>query len=64
MEFDFLKFFDACDPSRTLIPGNPEDYQYYIDFAAVRGGKIVEALERTIVLRARLNQPTCQLFTV
>ena len=63
MKLDFLRFFDACDPSRTLVISRPEDKQYYIDFAAVRGGKIIEALERTILMRARLDQPTCQLFT-
>lgn len=63
MDFDFLNFFDACDPSRTLVLANPEDRQYYIDFAAVRGGKVVEAIERTIQLKTRKDQPTCQLFT-
>ncbi|MBW4473513.1 MAG: ATP-binding protein [Stenomitos rutilans HA7619-LM2] len=63
MDFNFLSFFEACDPSRTLIIGKPEDRQYYIDFASVRGGKIIEALERTILLKARTNQPSCQLFT-
>jgi hypothetical protein len=63
MELDFLRFFDACDPSKTLAIANPEDRQYYIDFASVRGGKIIEALARTISLRSRLDQPTCQLFT-
>ncbi len=62
-KLDFLRFFDACDPTRTLIMKNPEDRQYYIDFASVRGGKIIEQLKRTIMLRARGNQPTCQLFT-
>lgn len=63
MELDFLRFFDACDPSKTLAIANPEDRQYYINFASVRGGKIIEALARTISLRSRLNQSTCQLFT-
>lgn len=63
MDFDFLKFFDACDPSRTLIIGNQEDRQYYTDFASVRGGKIIELVKRTILLKTRSNQPTCQLFT-
>ena len=63
MDFDFLKFFDACDPSRTLIIGNQEDRQYYTDFASVRGGKLIELVKRTILLKARTNQPTCQLFT-
>lgn len=56
------KFFNACNPSRTLVLSNPEDKQYYIDFASVRGGKIIEALKRTIT-RLTPNQPTCQLFT-
>ena len=63
MKLDFLRFFDACDPSRTLVISRPEDKQYYIDFADVRGGKIIEELERTITLKAEMNQPTCQLFT-
>ncbi|OCR02910.1 KAP family P-loop domain-containing protein [Oscillatoriales cyanobacterium USR001] len=42
--------------------GNPEDSQYYIDFATVRGGKIIESLQRTIT-RISPNEPTCQLFT-
>ncbi|EDX78019.1 hypothetical protein MC7420_7757 [Coleofasciculus chthonoplastes PCC 7420] len=63
MELDFLRFFDACDPSKTLAIANPEDRLYYIDFASVRGGKIIEALKRTIVLRSRLNQSTCPELT-
>ncbi len=43
--------------------GNPEEQKYYIDFASVRGGKIIEAVGRTILLRSQLNQPSCQLFT-
>lgn len=42
--------------------GNPADRQYYIDFASVRGGKIIESLERTIT-RISPDEPTCQLFT-
>jgi len=42
--------------------GNPSDRQYYIDFASVRGGKIIESLQRTIT-RISPNEPTCQLFT-
>ena len=42
--------------------GNPGDRQYYIDFASVRGGKIIESLQRTIT-RISPNEPTCQLFT-
>jgi hypothetical protein len=35
---------------------------YYIDFTSVRGGKIIEALLRTIA-KISPNIPTCQLFT-
>lgn len=63
MKFDFLDFFDACDPTRTLVVSDPSDRRYYIDFASVRGGKLIESLERTILLKARRGQPSCQLFT-
>ena len=62
MELHLLNFFQACNPSKTLDMGNLEDRQYYIDFSSVRGGKIIEALERTIT-RLSPNEPTCQLFT-
>jgi len=41
---------------------NAADRLYYIDFYSVRGGKIIEALQRTIT-RISPNTPTCQLFT-
>ena len=62
MELHLPKFFKACNPSKTLIVGNPEDLKYYIDFSTVRGGKIIEALGRTIT-RLSPDEPTCQLFT-
>jgi ABC-type lipoprotein export system ATPase subunit len=62
MLLDLERFYQACNPSRPLIIGNPSDRRYYIDFAAVRGGKIIEALQRTIA-RISPNEPTCQLFT-
>jgi hypothetical protein len=62
MNLDVARFSRACNPSRTLIVGNPEDRPYYIDFAEVRGGKIIEALNRTIT-KLSPNEPTCQLFT-
>lgn len=55
-------FFKACNPAKTLIVGNLEDRQYYIDFSSVRGGKIIEALGRTIA-HLSPDEPTCQLFT-
>lgn len=56
------RFYKACNPSYTLNMGNPLDRQYYIDFADVRGCKIVEELQRTIT-RISPDEPTCQLFT-
>ncbi len=61
-ELDLIKFYKACNPSKTLMVGNSEDQQYYIDFATVRGSDIIRELERTITLLSG-NQPTCQLFT-
>jgi hypothetical protein len=62
MELNLQKFYKACNPSYTLAVANPEDRQYYIDFSSVRGGTIVEQLERTIS-RLSPDAPTCQLFT-
>lgn len=59
---DLSKFYQACNPSKTLIVGNPEEQKYYIDFATVRGSDIIRELGRTITLLSG-NQPTCQLFT-
>lgn len=56
------KFFQACNPSKTLVIENAEDRQYYIDFSDVRGDQIVREMERTIV-HLSPNAPTCQLFT-
>ncbi|MEH2014171.1 ATP-binding protein [Nostoc sp.] len=61
MALDPIKFFNACNPSKTLKIENREDQQYYIDFSSVRGGNVIQRLWRTII-----NQPdesTCQLFT-
>jgi AAA ATPase domain len=56
------RFYKACNPSYTLNINNVLDRQYYIDFADVRGCKIVEELQRTIS-RISPDEPTCQLFT-
>jgi len=61
-KLDLIRFYKACDPSRTIRVENPEDRKYYIDFASVRGGKIIEKLERNIARRST-DEPTCQLFT-
>ena len=59
---DLPKFYQACNPSKTLVVGNPEEQKYYIDFATVRGSDIIRELGRTITLLSG-NEPTCQLFT-
>jgi len=56
------RFYQACNPSKTLVMGDAADRQYYIDFSDLRGCKIVEELQRTIV-RISPDDPTCQLFT-
>jgi hypothetical protein len=62
MTLDLRKFYQACNPSKTLNLGNAEDRPYYIDFSSVRGGEIIEELGRTITLFSP-DEPTCQLFT-
>ncbi|NJK70128.1 MAG: AAA family ATPase [Microcoleus sp. CSU_2_2] len=62
MNLDFDKFCNACNPSHSLRLGNAEDRRYYIDFAEVRGSKIINVLKRTIS-RLSPDKPTCQLFT-
>jgi AAA ATPase domain len=62
MTLDFDRFCDACNPSHSLMLGNSEDIRYYIDFAEVRGGKIINILKRTIT-RVSPDKRTCQLFT-
>lgn len=56
------RFYKACNPSYTLNMSVALDQEYYIDFADVRGCKIVEELQRTIS-RISPDEPTCQLFT-
>jgi DNA polymerase III delta prime subunit len=61
MMLDRAKFRRACDPSKTLVFGNSEDEQYYIDFASVRGSEVIEELKGHIA--DFFDQPTCVLFT-
>jgi AAA ATPase domain len=56
------RFYKACNPSYTLNMSDALDKHYYIDFSDVRGCKIVEELQRTII-RISPDEPTCQLFT-
>ncbi|MFN6034663.1 MAG: ATP-binding protein, partial [Dolichospermum sp.] len=46
MLLNLERFYQACNPSRPLMIENLDDRSYYIDFASVRGGKIIEALLR------------------
>ena len=62
MELNLPKFYKACNPSKTLDLGKPADRPYYIDFAPVRGGTVINELQRTIT-RLSPDEPTCQLFT-
>ncbi|WP_427158567.1 P-loop NTPase fold protein [Aliinostoc sp. HNIBRCY26] len=62
MKLDLKRFYQACNPMKTLVVSKPEDRQYYIDFSKVRGSKIINELGRTIS-RLSPDEPTCQLFT-
>ncbi|NEP19001.1 MAG: ATP-binding protein [Leptolyngbya sp. SIO4C1] len=62
MPIDLARFYKAANPSRPLKIVQAEDRQYYIDFSSVRGGDIVQELERTIA-RLSPGDPTTQLFT-
>ncbi|MDJ0705360.1 MAG: AAA family ATPase [Leptolyngbyaceae cyanobacterium MO_188.B28] len=62
MALDIFKFFQATNPSRTLAVENEEDQKYYIDFASVRGGQIIEKLRNKIAFFSS-DEPTCELFT-
>jgi AAA ATPase domain len=62
MKLDLQKFSKACNPTKTIEVSNPIDRQYYIDFASVRGGKIIEELKENITFFSP-DEPTCELFT-
>jgi AAA ATPase domain len=62
MTLDLQKFYQACNPSKTLAVENAEDRKYYIDFSSVRGGRIIEELKENITFFSP-DEPTCELFT-
>jgi hypothetical protein len=62
MAIDLRRFFEATDPSKTLVVNHPEDRKYYIDFSSVRGGDVITKLKQKITY-FKPNDPTCQLFT-
>jgi len=59
---DLRKFFQATNPSKTLVAENSEDQKYYIDFSSVRGGKIIQELKDKITFFSP-DEPSCMLFT-
>jgi hypothetical protein len=59
MPLNSRKFFNACNPSKTLKIENREDCLYYIDFSSVRGGNAIQRLKRTITEQP--DTSTCQL---
>ena len=62
MNLDLQRFYEVCNPAEPINMKVPEDSRYYIDFAAVRGDKVIKALKR-VISRLSPNKPTCQLFT-
>ncbi|MDY6803483.1 MAG: ATP-binding protein [Cyanobacteriota bacterium] len=62
MNLDLERFYEASNPAEPIDMKNPEEKRYYIDFAAVRGDKVIKALKR-VISRLSPNKPTCQLFT-
>ncbi|MEM6503150.1 MAG: ATP-binding protein [Cyanobacteria bacterium P01_C01_bin.89] len=59
---DYVDFFRAVNPSKTLDISKESDRRYYIDFTAVRGDKVIRKLKNRIV-RLSPDEPTCSLFT-
>jgi hypothetical protein len=62
MTLDFVQFYKACNPTKTIDMGNQQERKYYIDFSKVRGSDTTRELERTIT-RLSGGEPTCQLFS-
>jgi hypothetical protein len=65
MTIDLKKLLVATNPTRTLAIENPDDRQYYINFASVRGGEIIGKLKNQIMVYSSGDtpMPTCTLFT-
>ncbi len=62
MVVDPREFARATNPSKTLVASDPENKKFYIDFSAVRGGKIIGEIKENISYFSPDN-PTCVLFT-
>ncbi|BAZ36740.1 hypothetical protein NIES4101_26600 (plasmid) [Calothrix sp. NIES-4101] len=64
MEIDLKQFSRACNPGKTLISGNPPDWQhYYVDCSLVRGGRDLATILGRTIIHLLPNEPTCQLLT-
>jgi hypothetical protein len=59
---DLQKFYQATNPTETIKVSNPEEKPYYINFAPVRGGPLIEQIYNKINTFSP-NDPTCTLFT-
>ncbi|NEO52858.1 MAG: ATP-binding protein [Okeania sp. SIO3B5] len=59
---DLKEFRRATNPNKALNIENAQDKAYYIDFASVRGGKVITKLKNKITV-FDTDEPTCSLFT-
>lgn len=59
---NYVSFFRAINPSKTLRVSRDEDRKYYIDFTQVRGVDIVRRLKHRIAVLLD-DRPSCSLFT-
>jgi hypothetical protein len=59
---DLQKFYQATNPIETIKVSNPEEKPYYINFAPVRGGPLIEQIYNKINTFSP-DDPTCTLFT-
>lgn len=59
---EITTFYQATNPTKTIEVSNPHEKPYYIDFAEVRGGPIIEKIHDRISFFSGGN-PTYTLFT-
>ena len=62
MTIDLEQFYEVCNPAEPIDMKNPQKRRYYVDFATVRGTKVIRSLKR-VISHLSPNKPTCQLFT-
>lgn len=61
-DIDLQTFYQVTNPTNTIKASNPDEKSYYIDFSPVRGGPLIEKIQKKITLLSP-NDPTCVLFT-